>query len=62
VLFVGDQAEKQALLLGEPEALLHYARLRRLAFGDAAARAGGRRVDGAGDRCVADAGPGPAGR
>jgi hypothetical protein len=44
VLFVGDEAEKQALLLGEPEALLHHARLRRLAFGDAAARAGGRRA------------------
>ena len=42
VLFVGDEAEKQALLLGEPELVLHHARLRRLAAGHAAAGAGGR--------------------
>ena len=29
VLFVGDEAEKQALLLGEPDAVLHHPGLRR---------------------------------
>ena len=63
VLFVGDEAEKQALLLGEPDAVLHRARLRRLAAGHAAAGAGGRRpADRARHRRVADARPGRAGR
>ena len=59
VLYVGDEAEKQALLLGEPAAVLHHAGLRRLAAGDAAAGRGGRRAAGrAGHRRVADARPG----
>ena len=62
VLFVGDEAEKQALLLGEPE-VFFTPRLRRLAAGDAAAGGGGRRTAGrAGHRRVADACPGRAGR
>ena len=36
VLYVGDEAEKQALLHGEPELVLHHSWLRRLAAGDAA--------------------------
>ena len=42
VLFVGDEAEKQALAARRARRLLHHARLRRLAAGHAAAR-GGRR-------------------
>ena len=47
VLYVGDEAEKQALLLGEPELFFTTPGLRRLAAGDAAAGRGRRRAAGA---------------
>ena len=37
MLFVGDEAEKQALLLGEPEVFFTTPALRRVAAGHAAA-------------------------
>ena len=58
VLYVGDEAEKQALLLGEPEVFFTTPALRRVPTGHAAAGAGGRRSpDGTRDRCMADACP-----
>ena len=63
VLYVGDEAEKQALLLGEPALFFTTLGLRRLAAGDAAAGRGGRRAAGRADhRRVADARPGRARR
>ena len=44
VLYVGDEAEKQALLLGEPELFFTTPGLRRLAVRDAAAGGGRRRT------------------
>ena len=61
VLFVGDEAEKQALLLGEPEVFFTTSGYDGFAAGDAAADRGGRRTPaGARDRRVADACPGRA--